>query len=326
MENQKTGKTKHDNSHISDPLVTIGVCVRNCEDFVEEAIASILQQDFPHRSMELIFVDDGSNDKTLSIIKEAVLKIDIPYKVFCGSWNGIGHARNVVIKNAEGCFILWVDGDMVLSKDYTRRLVDFMRNRHDAGIVKGKQSLQPGGNLLSTLESYSRAASRMVKYDSTKARSKALGTGGSVYRAEAVRQVGGFDESLRGYGEDWDVELRVRDAGWSLHAIDAEFFDHERYPISWKKLWSRYWLRGYYSHYFLHKNVGLLKLYRLSPVSAFVTGFLYASKLFRLTKRKIVFLLPFENSIKMSAWYVGFLESHVDSYEPSRKKMQGCGS
>ena len=298
------------------PVVTIGVCVRNCEEYVKEAIDSILDQDFPHELMEVIFVDDGSEDNTLSIIQEYASKIDIPAKVFHGHWHGLGYARNIIVANAEGDFILWVDGDMVLSSDYVKEQVKFMQQNPMVGIAKGKQALTPGGNLLATLELYSRAAGRMVDYQSEKARSKALGTGGSIYRIEVIRQAGGFDEELRGYGEDSDIEIRVRTAGWSLATTDAEFLDYERHGLTWKSLWSRYWLRGYYTHYFLHKNRGLLKHYRMFPPAAFLSGLLHAYKLFKLTCQKAVFLLPFQNMFKMTAWYSGFIRSHFDSYEP----------
>jgi len=298
------------------PKVTIGVCVRNCEDYVKEAIESIVDQDFPHELMELIFVDDGSEDKTLSIIQEYVSRIDISAKVFHSSWRGLGHARNIIAANAEGDYILWVDGDMVLTGDFVRKLVEFMEQNPEVGIAKGEQALEPGGNLLATLETYARAAGRMVDYQSEKARSKALGTGGSIYRIEALRQVGGFDENLRGYNEDWDVEIRVRSAGWSLLTTNAKFVDYERHGLIWKSLWSRYWLRGYYTHYFLHKNRGLLKHYKMFPPAAFLLGLLHAHKLFKLTHEKKVFLSPFQYAFKMTAWYLGFTRSHFDSYEP----------
>jgi cellulose synthase/poly-beta-1,6-N-acetylglucosamine synthase-like glycosyltransferase len=49
--------------------VTIGVCVRNGEDNIRDAVESVISQDFPHEFMEVIFVDDGSTDKTLSTIE-----------------------------------------------------------------------------------------------------------------------------------------------------------------------------------------------------------------------------------------------------------------
>ena len=301
---------------MTKPLVTIGVCVRNGEDTIKDAIESIMSLDFPHELMEVFFVDDGSTDDTLSIIKNNISNLGIYARVFHTSWKGLGHARNVVVDNAKGEYILWVDGDMILSKDFVRKLVDHMEEHHEIGIAKGKQSLESGGNLLGTLESYSRAAGRMVDYGSERACSKALGTGGSLYRVDAIKQAGKFDENLRGYGEDFDMEIRVRAKGWSLDTVNADFLDYERLGLVWKDLWSRYWHRGYHTHYFLHKNRRLLKHYRMLPPIAFLAGFLHASTLFKLTSKKKVFLLPFQYAFKMSAWYSGFIRGHLNSYEP----------
>lgn len=298
------------------PTITIGVCARNCENYIKDAIESILDQDFPHELIEVIFVDDGSEDKTLSIINSYIPKMDMHAKVFHQERKGLGHARNVVVANARGIFVLWVDGDMMLSKNYVKEQVEFMKQHPEVGIVKGKQALELGRNLLATLESYSRTAGRMVDYSSEKARSKALGTGGSLYRIEAISQAGGFDENLRGYNEDWDIEIRARAAGWSLLTTEAKFLDYERHGLTWRSLWSKYWRRGYYTHYFLHKNRGLIKHYRMFPPASLLTGLLHAHKLFKLTYEKKVFLLPFQYVIKMTAWYLGFTASHFDSYEP----------
>jgi len=304
------------------PTVTIGVCVRNCGNYVKEAIESICRQDFPYELMEVIFVDDGSEDCTPLIIQDCVLHMNIRARVFHGPWKGLGHARNIVAANAQGEYVLWVDGDMVLSKDFVRRLVEFMKQHPEVGIAKGKQALEPGKNLLSTLEAYSRAAGRMVDYQSKKGRSKALGTGGSIYRSEIIRQVGGFDESLRGYNEDWDIEIRARRAGWLLSTVDVGFLDYERHGLTWKGLWSRYWLRGYFTHYFLHKNRGMIKHYRMFPPAAFLSGLLSSFTLFKLTRQKAVFLLAFQSTFKMTAWYVGFLRSHLDRYAPGSQGVR----
>lgn len=298
------------------PRVTIGICVRNCESFVEEVFRSILSQDFPHELMELVFVDDGSEDNTLPIICDLSSKTSVPIRVYHTEWSGIGHTRNVVIANARGQYIVWADGDMVLSEDYVRKLVELMDSNPSLGIAKGKQSLQPLGNRLAVLETYARAASRMVDYRSEPDPSKALGTGGSIYRSDTISQVGTFDEKLRGYGEDWDFELRARAAGWSLCAIDVSFADFERKGVSWGSLWRRYWLRGYHTRYFLHKNKGLIKHSRMIPPVSFLAGLLQSRLLFKKTRQRIVFLLPFEYLFKTTAWYAGFLNSHANSREP----------
>ena len=108
---------------------------------------------------------------------------------------------DIVVANAEGDFILWVDGDMTISSDFVRKLVGFMDQHCEAGIAKGKQALKPGANLLATLETYARAASRMVNYKSKTASLKTLGTGGAIYRIEALREAGPICRCL------WWLEL-----------------------------------------------------------------------------------------------------------------------
>jgi len=93
---------------MAKPLVTLGVCVRNGEETIKDAIESIMGQDFPQELMEVIFVDDGSVDETLSIIKSYVLKMNMAVKMLHHKWKGLGYSRNVVVNNAEGDFVLWV--------------------------------------------------------------------------------------------------------------------------------------------------------------------------------------------------------------------------
>ena len=298
------------------PIVTIGVCVRNCASTISETIESIIAQDYPEEYMEVIFVDDGSEDETLSLIKEYLPKMRGQVKIFHHKWRGIGYSRNIVLKNAKGDYILWLDGDMVVPKNYVRKLVEFMSNHPKVGIVKGKQSLKSGAGLWGTLEAYSRAASRMINYRSEKAKNKALGTGGAIYRVSALKEVGGFDEKIKGYGEDLDVEMKIRAKGWIIDVADVKFFDYERYGVSLKKLWERYWLRGYYSHYLFHKDNRAIRLYGMLPLSAVLVGFQHALKIYKVTKDIAAFALPLFYLFKFSAWWIGFLNSHKDSYMP----------
>jgi glycosyltransferase involved in cell wall biosynthesis len=305
-----------------EPNVTIGVCARNNASTIREAIDSIITQDFPQELVELIVVDGDSRDKTLSIVKEILVNSAIRSKTFKENM-GLGYARQIVIDNAAGRYVIWVDGDMIIPTSYLRDLVNFMEEHPEVGIAKGKQALEPGENLLATLEAYSRAAGKMVDYGSKKAFLKALGTSGSIYRTEAIIQVGGFDKDLKGYCEDWDIEIRVRAAGYSLLAIDAEYLDYERHKLAWSGLWSRYWRRGYDTHYFLHKKRGLIKHYRMFPPAAFLAGLLHASKLFKITRKKAVFLLPLQYVFKMTAWYIGFINSHLDSHRRGSIRIDG---
>lgn len=301
---------------LMEPTVTIGICVKNCEATIKDTIKSVIDQEFTNGSLRLIFVDDGSSDQTLKIIKECVSTIDIPCEVFSIPWNGLGYARNLVLSKTPDNYVLWVDGDMVLSKFFVKTLINFMQNHDSAAIVKGRHKLACEIDAVSTLEVYSRAQQHLVDYQSSKSRFKSLGTGGALYRVDVAREVGGFDEGLKFYGEDWDIELRIRDAGWSLHIVVADFFDGERCGMNWSILWKKYWIRGYYAHYFFHKNRDLLKKHTVLPIAAAFSGLLRSPKIYRSVHKKFVFMLPLHSFFKMSAWCVGYVKSHFVSYVP----------
>jgi len=297
---------------VSNIRVAVGMCVKNAEVTVKEAIEQVIEQDFPHEFMELIVVDGCSRDKTLSIVKDCLDTIDMKSKIFCEN-KGLGHARQIVVDNARGDYIVWVDGDMVLAKDFVRKQVEFMEENSDVGIAKGKYELRHGPNLLSTLEIYSRAAAKLGDFRHEKARSKSLGTSGCIYRVKAIRQAGGFDKNIKGYGEDWDAEYRTRAAGWSLCICQVRYQDYERLGLTWKELWLRYWKRGYDSYDVLEKHSGIIKLYTMLPPAAFLAGILNSLSVYRLTREKIVFLLPFFYPLKMMFWWFGFISRHLES-------------
>ncbi len=137
------------------PVVTVGVCVRNSALIIREAIESIINQNFPHELMEVIFVDDGSEDNTLSIILDYTSKMDMQGKVFHNNWKGLGWARNVVVDNASGEYIIWVDGDMILPADHVRKQIKFMQQNPKVGIAKARHGVLSRESLVAALETLS---------------------------------------------------------------------------------------------------------------------------------------------------------------------------
>ncbi|MEM2779678.1 MAG: glycosyltransferase [Candidatus Bathyarchaeia archaeon] len=288
-------------------FITIGVCVRNCASTIREAIESIMAQDYPHELMEVIFVDDGSEDDTLSIIKEYEPKMDIKVKIFHHEWKGLGFSRNIVVKNASGKYIIWVDGDMTIPKNFVRKQFEFMRMNPKVGIAKARYGLPHKDNIVAILENIPYVVSDLknVPLDS-----KLPGTGGSIYRTKAIRQVGGFDEGLTGVGEDQDAASRIKDAGWLIERTDVFFF--EKREQSWRELLHKYFWYGYGNYKLYRKNKKIFKLIKMNPIAGFLAGALLSVCAYRLVRKKIVFLLlPFHFALKMTAWCLGFIKHYI---------------
>lgn len=300
---------------LKKPKVTIGICVRNCAFSVKETINSVLSQDFPHELMEVIIVDDGSEDETLKILLDLASKMDMQVKIFHSKWRGIGPVRNVVVNNAQGNYIIWVDGDMVLPKDHVRKQVEFMERNSKVGIAKAKHKVLPTENIVAFLEHIPFAI-----YDATPEilDSKLPGTGGAIYRVSAIRQVHGFDDNLKYAGEDQDAAYRVKKAHWLIAQSPASF--HEIRVQAWDKLWRKYIWYGYGNHDLYLKNKEIFSLYRVNPIASFIAGILYAFNAYKLTKRKSLVLLPFHFFLKMTAWYIGFTKARIEYLSRKRRK------
>jgi len=291
-------------------LVTIGLCVKNCEETVKDTMQSILDQDFPCMLMELIVVDDGCVDNTLSIIDDALSEYNVKKKLFCNYGKGLSSARQLVVDNASGKYILWVDGDITMKKDYVRKLFEFMEKTPLAGCSRGKWGKYLGKNLVATLENM-----KILYFDfeGTQRTSRLLGTAGTIQRVDAIKMVGGFDKNISGAGEDVDLEAKMMDIGWELYICNTTFFHKEK--TSWKGLWSQYFWWGYGAHYVFHRHKNIGRLWTMIPAVAFVTGAFHSVKAYQLTQRKVALLLPLQYAFKRVAWCLGFINAHFDNYE-----------
>ena len=289
-------------------VATIGMCVKNEETEVGVAIESLFDQDFPHEMMELIIVDGNSKDRTMDIIKNAIDEGDIDYKIIFES-KGLGHARQIVVEKAKGNYIIWLDGDLKLSKDYVRQQVDFMDKNPNVGIAGGKYGIYPG-SLVATLENLAYVV------DSYRWSNKELPrlppTEGSIVRVSAIRQVTGFDEQIKGAGEDIDVAYKIKKKGWLFYMTQAIFY--EACEETWKDLWDQYYWWGYGGHYLFHKDKRINPVYEMVPPAGFYAGLIRSSTSYRITLKKISFILPIHGAFKRSAWFFGFLKSHLDGY------------
>ncbi len=287
------------------PKVTVGICVRNGASTLREAIESVMAQDYPHELMEVIFVDDGSTDDSLSIMHHYALKMDMNVKIFHHEWKGLGYSRNVVVNNAEGKYIVWVDSDMTIPKNFVEKQVEFMEENPKVGIAKARHGIKDMKNTVAVLEHIPFAISDL-KDDWLE--SKLPGTGGSIYRVEAIRQVGGFDEKLKGTGEDQEAAFRVKTAWWHIKQSPVIFYEKRAQNLleAWRK-----WIWYGFGDFTLYcKNRKIFSPRGMNPLAGLIRGFLFIPDAYRLIRRKVVLLLPFHLSFEMAAWCVGFTKGY----------------
>ncbi|MES5100711.1 glycosyltransferase family 2 protein [Agrobacterium sp. BA1120] len=93
----------------SPPKVSVIIATRNNEKTIECAIKSLVNQDY--RNIEMIIVDDASDDGSLQIIR-SFAKTDERIKILTNKQRlGIGESRNTGLRVATGKYITFQDGD-----------------------------------------------------------------------------------------------------------------------------------------------------------------------------------------------------------------------
>lgn len=119
LEVQKLGNTYSgqlkNGSNFKD--ITVVIPCYNYEDYVSEAIESVLDQ--THKVDKIIVIDDGSKDDSLSRINKYSKKIEIISK----SNEGVISTKNLGISMTDTTWILFLDADDVLPKDYIEKLL-----------------------------------------------------------------------------------------------------------------------------------------------------------------------------------------------------------
>jgi len=284
--------------------VTIGICVKNSEKIVEQALQSISGQSFPHKLIRLIVVDDGSTDRTYYVAKDMTGQMDIKTDIYRSGGKGLSFSRQLVVDNAQGEYVIWVDGDQELLSDFVQKHVEFMEKNPTVAVACGKE-VSRGKTLVARLESMS-IATKNLKSQFT------VDVGGGIFRLEAVREIGGFDIRLKGAGEDVELTNRIKKAGMKVVGNEAKFFHNHR--ATWKALWEEYSWWGYGMHYVNHRHEHAHFPMSRMPILSFFVGLKLSSSMYTLFHEKKVFLLPFQYFIKNLAFCIGYAESHLDKH------------
>jgi glycosyltransferase involved in cell wall biosynthesis len=109
------------------PLVSIIVPIYNAEKYLESTLHSAIAQTWSHK--EIILVDDGSTDNSLTIAKKYECSF---IKVYSQGNSGASAARNKGIAEAEGDFLQFLDADDLLAPDKISRQMAVISDRADA--------------------------------------------------------------------------------------------------------------------------------------------------------------------------------------------------
>lgn len=288
--------------------------MKNSERTLENCLERVINQEYPKELMEIIVVDGGSKDKTMEIATNMISNSGILLKFYSDKGKGLGTARQIVLDNTDSKYVVWVDSDVLISKDFVKNQVEFMEQNPQVGVATGKYIF--GKDSYTTLPAVLQSLSKYVtsiEYTPTREQRGIPPNDASIYRVKASEQVGGFDKKIKGASEDEDIIIRMRKKGWFVSVNEkAKYYAFLR--RTWQSLWIEGVWFGYGKHFLGHKHRDLhVCMYRI-PLVYFYVGFKVGVKAYKLTLQKKSFLLPLAYVFMTLAWWFGFIKGHIEGY------------
>jgi len=182
---------------MSKPLVSVIIPTFNRGYCLEESIRSVLQQSFV--DFELIVVDDGSTDNT----SELVAKFPAVKLIRLEKNRGVSFARNRGMVEAQGDCIAFLDSDDLWEKDKLASQVKWIER--DFHAVYTDEIWIRNGVRVNPMNKHRKYSGDIFRYCLPLC---IVSPSSVLLRAEVLREVGGFDESMP-VCEDYDLWLRI---------------------------------------------------------------------------------------------------------------------
>jgi glycosyltransferase involved in cell wall biosynthesis len=188
------------------PKVSVVVCAYNADRTIDTCLAALETVRYP--DYEVIVVNDGSTDGTLEICRK------YPYiRLICQENKGLSVARNVGLEAATGEIVAYTDADCDVDPDWITYLVHGFRITGQVA-VGGPNLPPPEDALVPSAVAVSPGGPTHVLIDDLEA--EHIAGCNMAFKAEVLRELGGFDAQYRAAGDDVDICWRLQDAGHSI--------------------------------------------------------------------------------------------------------------
>ena len=206
---------------MESPTVSVVMPTLNNGAHIKRAVGSILEQSFS--DLQIIIVDDGSSDGTISQIEEFTdERIQLVQRA---DKTGLASARNEGLRRSLGRYVAVHDGDDWSHPDRFRNQVEYLKTNPDVAVVgTGAYLVDEMGTIRArrhVLESPSRADIETHTE---------FVHGSVMMRRDVLERIGGYDEWFA-LAEDYDLWLRIADE-CAVRNIDEPLYYFRQYDGS----------------------------------------------------------------------------------------------
>jgi len=255
------------------PFISIIMPIRNEALYIEKAVMSVLNNDYPAGKMEILVIDGMSDDGTRDILRDIqsrhsnVRVIDNEKKI-------VPFAMNIGLREMKGEYFIRLDGHAEMEPDFIKSSIHCLQKHPEAWIV--------GGYIKTVADTYMGQAIAA-------AMCSPVGVGNSRFRLGdyegwvdtlafgthhkwILDKIGYFDEELV-RNQDDDFNLRVNLAGgkiWLSKSIRSIYYTRG----SLSKLWRQYFQYGFWRIRTMQKHKRPATLRQVVPL-IFVSSILF---------------------------------------------------
>ena len=263
------------------PFVTIIMPIRNEADFIERALRSVLDNDYPVERMEILVIDGMSDDGTREIV-DGLSKVDSRIRMLDNPKLITPAAMNLGIKAAQGNLFIRVDGHVEIPADFIDKSIRCLHEHPEAwvagGYIKTVADSFTGKAIAAAMQSPIGVGNSRFRLGDYEGWADTLAFG--AHHKWVVDEIGYFDEELV-RNQDDEFNLRIILAGgkiWMSKSIQSTYFSRS----SLCKLWKQYFQYGFWRIRTLqkHKRPASFRqlvplLFVLSLLLPGLTGFLW---------------------------------------------------
>ena len=190
---------------MTTPLVTVLIDTFNYGHYVEDAVESVLAQDFPRERFEIVVVDDGSTDDTAERLK----KYGDSIRYLRKENGGQGSAFNFGFAAAGGEIIALLDADDLWLPDKLRRVCETFKRNPEAGMVYHRTHLWRGGANLENDSYFVDISGRVTESRVSLLRYPMVGTSCLAFRRSALNKLLPVPEALRSQADAFLTALII---------------------------------------------------------------------------------------------------------------------
>ncbi|HCL4234187.1 TPA: alpha-1,6-rhamnosyltransferase, partial [Pseudomonas aeruginosa] len=193
------------------PLVSVVAPCFNAEKYLEEALRSIYEQDYPN--FEVIIVDDGSTDNSYAML-EQLQKVH-GFQLYRQQNQGVSAALNFGLRHARGDYVATPDLDDIMLPHSLSVRAAYLDQHPEVGCVgalviyidsEGQETKRQNGNRI-----------RQLDFDYLLGNAYVCGAPVSLYRMEALRAAGFYDPEIK--VQDFQMTLRIASQGYQIHKL-----------------------------------------------------------------------------------------------------------